>query len=242
MKTFCTADLHGGYKALLQVLERSNFNKEEDTLICLGDVADGWGEVPEVFEELLSIKNLIYVIGNHDVWLLDFLKFRKAPHIWLSQGGQSTWKSYEALANMMDFDQIERHIKLLEEAKHYHIQDSKVFVHGGYDWKTPIDQQSLNDLIWDRAMFKTALMWDHKKEGLKFPIYDEIYIGHTTTTLAPHFNKHYKSDTKPLFLTNLIALDTGGGWEGKLTIMNIDTKEYFQSDLVKTLYPNEKGR
>ena len=28
----------------------------------------------------------------------------------------------------------------------------------------------------------------------------------------------------------------------KLTIMDLDTQEYWQSDLVKELYPNEKGR
>lgn len=243
MKTFCIGDIHGGYKALIQVLERSNFNKKEDTLICLGDVADGWTQTPEVFEELLSIKNLVYIIGNHDVWLLDFLKFKNAPHIWLSQGGQNTWKSYEYLINMMDFDQIERHIKLLEKAKDYHIQDNKIFVHGGFNWRVPINKQYREYLTWDRAMFKIALEWNHRgNKDLKFPIYDEIYIGHSTTTIASRFNKHYESDIKPLFLTNLINLDTGAGWEGKLTIMDIDTKEYWQSYLVKDLYPNEKGR
>lgn len=240
-KIFCIGDPHGAYKALLQVLKRSSFNKEEDILICLGDVSDGWTETPECFEELLSIKNLIYIIGNHDFWLLEYLKYDKTPHIWLSQGGANTWKSYEKLKNMMDFDQIERHIKLLEEAKLYHIQDNKIFIHGGFNWKVPIDEQYREYVIWDRTMIKTALMWS-KEDKLKFPIYDEIYVGHTTTEAVPYLNARFKSGTKPLFLTNLIALDTGAGWSGKLTIMNIETKEFWQSDLVKTLYPNEKGR
>jgi len=37
-------------------------------------------------------------------------------------------------------------------------------------------------------------------------------------------------------------MDTGAGWNGRLTIMNTDTKEYFQSDKVNDLYPNERGR
>ena len=242
MRTFVIGDIHGGYKALLQCLERSKFNKEEDKLICLGDVADGWPEVPECFEELLSIKNLVYVLGNHDLWLLEYFKFNVAHHIWTSQGGDKTLKSYESLKNMMDFDQIDRHKKILEEAKIYHVQDNKIFVHGGFDWKVPVDKQYRNKLIWDRFMFKTALMWNDKKEGLKFPIYDEIYIGHSSTELAPYFNKNYKSTLEPLFLTNLIAMDTGAGYSGKLTIIDVDTKEFFQSDLVKDLYPNEKGR
>jgi serine/threonine protein phosphatase 1 len=33
-------------------------------------------------------------------------------------------------------------------------------------------------------------------------------------------------------------IDTGAGWSGKLTIMNVDTKEYWQSDLISELYKN----
>jgi serine/threonine protein phosphatase 1 len=40
-KRLCMGDIHGNYKALMQCLERSNFNYEEDTLIQLGDVCDG---------------------------------------------------------------------------------------------------------------------------------------------------------------------------------------------------------
>jgi len=38
------------------------------------------------------------------------------------------------------------------------------------------------------------------------------------------------------------AVDTGGGWSGKLTIMDIDSYEYRQSDLVPDLYPHIQGR
>jgi serine/threonine protein phosphatase 1 len=55
MKTFVIGDIHGNYRALLQCLERSGFNKEIDTLIQLGDVADGWSETAECVEELLRI-------------------------------------------------------------------------------------------------------------------------------------------------------------------------------------------
>ena len=41
---------------------------------------------------------------------------------------------------------------------------------------------------------------------------------------------------------NIFNLDTGAGWDGKLTIMDIDTLRYWQSDNVKTLYKDERGR
>lgn len=47
MRTFTIGDIHGGYKALKQCLERSKFNYKEDHLIALGDIVDGWPETPE---------------------------------------------------------------------------------------------------------------------------------------------------------------------------------------------------
>lgn len=38
MKTFAIGDIHGAHKALVQCLERSNFNKKEDTLIQSDEV------------------------------------------------------------------------------------------------------------------------------------------------------------------------------------------------------------
>ena len=58
MKTFVIGDVHGNNRALLQCLEKSGFDKENDKLISLGDIADGWSEVPQCVETLLSIKNL----------------------------------------------------------------------------------------------------------------------------------------------------------------------------------------
>lgn len=41
---------------------------------------------------------------------------------------------------------------------------------------------------------------------------------------------------QPIHVCNVWNLDTGAGWSGKLTIMNVTTKEYWQSDLTPDLY------
>jgi len=46
-RVLCLGDVHGGDKALVQVLERSNFDPSSDRIIFLGDVADCWPEVSE---------------------------------------------------------------------------------------------------------------------------------------------------------------------------------------------------
>lgn len=40
----------------------------------------------------------------------------------------------------------------------------------------------------------------------------------------------------------LVVRDVHGGYKGKLTIMDIDTKEFWQSDFLDILYPDDLGR
>jgi len=239
MKRFVIGDIHGAYKALLQCLERSGFNYEEDLLISLGDVADGWNEVPEVFDELLKVNKLVYVIGNHDLWLVEWFKTGRAPHIWLTQGGKATWDAYRKLLAEGDTTRSVAHENLLDNAVYYHVLNNKLFVHGGYNWHHPIDQTLDYTLVWDRNMWTAAMYWQKQADkGMKLDkvdAYDEIFIGHTTTSRVD-------PELKPVHASNVWNIDQGAGWEGKLTIMDIDSKEYWQSDIVKELYPEVKGR
>lgn len=41
MRTFVIGDIHGAYKALVQFLEHSGFDYDNDRLIPIGDIADG---------------------------------------------------------------------------------------------------------------------------------------------------------------------------------------------------------
>lgn len=61
MRTFAIGDIHGGLKALLQVLNQLEIT-ENDTLIFMGDYVDGWSESAQVVEFLLQLskKNKLY--------------------------------------------------------------------------------------------------------------------------------------------------------------------------------------
>jgi len=228
MRTFVLGDPHGGYYALLQVLKRAKFNKENDRLICLGDVADGWSMVPECFEELLKIKNLVYVRGNHDQWLKDFLKEGKQPDVWTLQGGQASKNAY-----LFDHpDLMKKHLAFLKTTKFYFIDEkNRCYVHGGI--KPGIHPKDTDKmyLSWDRKLWENRydsnLMWRLGKQ------FKNIYVGHTSI---------YRFSHRPLKYDPVWFMDTGGGWEGKLSLMNVDTEELFQSDLVLDLYPQERGR
>lgn len=222
-RVLCLGDIHGGYKALKQCLGRSKFNYDEDILICLGDVVDGWPETPLCIEELLKIKNLIYIMGNHDVWVDDWFKTGRRPLIWTEQGGQVTIDAY-----IKHGDLLVKHKKFFDNALNYYIKEKKLFVHGGCNPKNPLDKQNKDYLRWDRDLFEDA-RWNqtiHKE-------YDEIYIGHTTTW---NFSKF------PIKKGNVWFMDQGGGFEGRLSLLDIDTKKFWQSDKVNTLYPKFRGR
>ena len=220
MKQFVIGDIHGQADALEQCLRRSGFDNKHDTLICLGDVCDRGSKVKESIEILLAIKNLKYILGNHDQWFLEWACDGKKSSVWKYQGGRGTMNSYR--------DGVpENHISLLLNAPKYYITDNKLFVHAGIDPSLPIDKQEEDTLLWDRDLVYDAL--DYKDDNnieLKNG-FDEIYVGHTAVT-----NKGFNSDV-PLNLNGIWMMDTGAGFSGKLSIMDIDTKEVWQSNKIK---------
>jgi serine/threonine protein phosphatase 1 len=68
----------------------------------------------------------------------------------------------------------------------------------------------------------------------RFLLYNEMFIGHTPTL--------HLGIKEPVNKANIWNLDTGAAFMGSLTIMDVDNKEFWQSDPLPSLYPNEKGR
>jgi serine/threonine protein phosphatase 1 len=237
MKRFVTSDSHGGYKALVQCLERCRFDKDKDQLIFLGDVVDGWSQTKESIELLLTIKHLVFLLGNHDQWALEFysgkLDGRELDlYSWLSQGGAATVKSYGR-----DNPMPAEHLELLQKASLYHItEDNILFVHAGFDTSKSIENNSTYTLLWERKFVEHFYNRYRQHKPVNIDQYKEVYIGHTPTILLD------PNQTKPLQMGNIVLTDSGAAFTGCLSIMDIDSKEVWQSDQVMTLYPDEEGR
>ncbi len=227
-RRFVVGDIHGAYRALMECFEKVNLNYRDDILICLGDVCDGWPEVSKSIDELLKIDNLVYILGNHDDWALKWFINGEAPDIWLMQGGSSTIRSYKG---KVPHD----HIEFLINARLYYKLDNKVFTHGGFQLDEEIEYQDKGAFIWDRSLLHTALNLYFSESERNITGYDEVYLGHTPTI-------NYGISV-PKKVCEIYMMDTGAGWPGgTLSIMNIDTKEYFVSEQVDRLYPGIKGR
>lgn len=248
MRTLVMGDIHGAYKALLQVLEHCEFNPEKDKLIQLGDIADGWSETALVSQYFIDLKEKyphhIFIRGNHDVWLYDWLHFGRSPMLWTQQGGQATIDSYIEYG-FIDDD----HRKFYREQEDWYIDDeNRLYIHAGWYYPAGFPEGAsmkvnagsiAKECHWDRGLYETTktahFLRRHQENGLKhFDALDqfkEVYIGHTAQT-----NKSINQ------YLNLWNCDSGAGWNGRLGVIDVDTKETWYSDNVKKLYPNERGR
>jgi serine/threonine protein phosphatase 1 len=242
-KTFVIGDIHGGLKALVQVLERATVSKN-DTLIFLGDFVDGWSESPAVLDFLIALEkthNCIFIKGNHDDLLLQWLTGNKIDfneQLWFQHGGKATAIAYEKISP----SEKEAHITFLQSLQNYHIDaQNRLFVHAGFTNLKGVEQEYFKPLFyWDRTLWEMVLALDSKLDSgsLHYPkrlqLYSEIFIGHTPVTQI--------GNEVPISFANVWNVDTGAAFKGKLSIMDVATKAFWQSDALPDLYPDEKGR
>ncbi len=239
-RTLVIGDIHGALKAVQQIFEKAKVTTD-DTLIFLGDYVDGWSNSAELISFLIQLKTshkCIFIRGNHDELCYHWLISKTHNPEWIQHGGQATIDSYSTLSQQ----QINDHIVFFEDLTNYHIDDeNRLFLHAGFtNLHGPHREYFSKLLYWDRTLWETALAIDPKleKTALQYPkrllLFKEIYIGHTPVS---RINK-----TTPVQATCVWNMDTGAAFKGPLTIMDIDTKEFWQSDPAYSLYPNEKGR
>mgnify|MGYP006144348683 CR=1 FL=1 len=247
MRRFVMGDLHGAHSAMVQCLGRAGFDYENDHLIQLGDVADGHTGVFNCVEELLKVKNLIAIKGNHDVWFNEFIDTDFHPVFW-QFGGKGTILSYLeqkegkkiCIASGSGFktslnasDIPPSHREFFNSQKPYHLsEDGYCFIHAGFDRRIAFDRQKESNYYWDRLLWTEALASQQKGEPASAfemaTTFNKIFIGHTATT-------KWGTD-KPMTALNITNVDTGAGdTSGRRTIMDIDTGQYWQSDPILEL-------
>lgn len=239
-RTLVIGDIHSGLKALQQVLKKANV-VENDTLIFLGDYVDGWSQAVETVNFLLELDKThqcIFLRGNHDELCYDWLTGAADNPTWFMHGGQATANSYENL----DLKTKAVHLKFYENLKNYHLDgEQRLFLHAGFTNLKGIDfEYFTKTFYWDRTLWELALSLNPElnKDDMNYPKrllnYREIYIGHTPVTRM--------GKTTPQNAANVWNIDTGAAFMGPLTVLDVNSKTYWQSDPVHTLYPNEKGR
>lgn len=239
-RTFVIGDIHGACKALQQVIKRARVN-ENDQLIFLGDYVDGWSQSFEVIQYLVDLEKrmkCIFIKGNHDVWCQQWLEKKIPNQTWLHNGGKATFKSY---LHRSQADKL-IHLQFFQRMLNYYVDDdNRLFVHAGFSsMHGPYMEHFGSNYSWDRTLWEMALCMDQriKKDDVLYPkrlkLFEEIYIGHTPTLRLGSF--------EPMNAVNVWNVDTSAGFNGSLSILDIDSKQFWQSNVVQLLYPDEPGR
>tara|TARA_R100000935_G_C2810662_1_gene154803 strand:- start:339 stop:1064 length:726 start_codon:yes stop_codon:yes gene_type:complete len=240
MKTVVIGDIHGGYRALKQLLETANL-PSKTKYIFVGDYVDGWSESAEVISYLINFSQdheCIFIRGNHDELLYNYLTTGDKNPLWLNQGGQSSVDSYSNLSKTKK----EIHIRFLENLTNYYVDDkNRLFLHAGFaNQHGPQHEYYPNTVYWDRTLWEMVCAMDASlTEGddrypKRLKLFHEIYIGHTPTTRVGF--------DRPANFANVWNVDTGAAFKGAISMLDVDSKKIWQSDPVYLHYPKEKGR
>ena len=89
---YCLSDIHGEFDRYQAMLEEIHLT-DDDTLYVIGDVIDRAPGGVDILEDIMSRKNVVMLMGNHEQMCLDTLgkiNVYGARQLWASNGGSVT--------------------------------------------------------------------------------------------------------------------------------------------------------
>lgn len=209
------SDLHGSGKLWDKIKE---FLRPGDILFMLGDAGDRGPDSWRVLKESILHPQIYYILGNHDVMFLDYLKHNSEfDMVWFRNGGDRTWSKAKNDPN------LEIVANKLEERPYHkiYINDSGLKIYLNHSGRVSEDP---DDELWDRRHY----FFDNIPEE-----YDIIVHGHTPIdSMIEDFSYrkitdfkwdyghvcYYHGNTK-------INIDCGARWEGFTVLLDLDTFE-----------------
>lgn len=218
---YAVGDIHGRRDLLDELLAEIAADAEghpEDggrSLVFLGDYIDRGPESPQVIEALLQFDwpgfTPVFLMGNHEDSMLEFLDGDSNGVAWLTYGGLETLISYGVAVRRLPTNDgaaaelrealwtavPRRHVDFLRRCVLSHVIDDYVFVHAGVRPGRSLEQQARQDLLWIREEFLRA--------PAALPGYVVVH-GHTICDA-------------PQDLGHRIDIDTGAFVSGRLTCL-----------------------
>ena len=174
---YAIGDIHGRFDLLTDLLQlvstdrTANPQNSDALIVFLGDYVDRGPDSKRVinFVATGSIPGfrVVYLKGNHEEAMLDFLDDRSDGSDWLTYGGLETLYSYgvqlkgipsNANAVIELREAVRRavpseHIAFLRMCALTHVEGDYLFVHAGVRPGIPLDRQDPSDLLWIRDDF-----------------------------------------------------------------------------------------
>ncbi len=216
-RVYAVGDIHGCDGLLDALLLRIDEDAEgaKSRLIFLGDYVDRGPGSKAVVDRLLDVRSArpdaVFLKGNHEQAMLDFLSAPDLNEEWLHWGGDKTLESYgvariwtrrpEELARDLDAALPAPHREFLTSLELWRVVGDYAFVHAGFRPGVALNEQTEEDCLWIRGEF-------HNADAGSRP--DKIVV---------HGHQPVK---KPLDAGWRIDVDTGAVWSDALTAVVLE--------------------
>lgn len=202
-RKFAIGDIHGCYDKLMSLMDKIS-PTIDDTIIFLGDYIDRGPQTRDVIDYLIKLNevtNCIFLTGNHEQMLLDYINDQN-DDMFLYTGGYATLESYGNLNQLKEHT----HMCFLNSLEWYNTDDQYIYVHAGLVPNVALHEQDHHDLIWIRANF---ILYPTK-------LTKKVIYGHTP-------------NRSPQVAIDKIGIDTGAFMGGKLTAIQLPEETFIQS-------------
>lgn len=214
-RLIAVGDIHGQLKALRRLVKIVE-PRAGDQFVFLGDYIDRGEDSIGVIDFLLAFRkrhHAIFIRGNHEQMILDFLDGIAFDWLNGSNGGLSVLKQYRSGYKAFP----EAHEKFFRETKICWESGDFLFVHAGLRPGVGIEEQKSDDMLW-----------------IRWPFLDSDY-------LWPQVIVHGHSPAdEPQLLHNRIGLDTAAAYGKKLTCCDVLTQNVW-SVPVQVARQNRRG-
>jgi serine/threonine protein phosphatase 1 len=210
MNIYAFGDIHGEIFKLKALYSRLDI-KKDDMLVFLGDYIDRGKSSFEVIDFLCDLSeehDCVFIRGNHEAMLRDYMSGRDYEHLFWYNGGMITVDSYSEHGYVITEHESyipDRHMRFFQNLKRYYETDDYIFVHAGIA-SGPLDRLPDDILYWNRAFNQIIY------NGPKVVVY-----GHTPNNKI--LNEKYK-----------ICIDTGACYDsmGDLTCVKLPERVFYR--------------
>src|SRR5699024_5639342 len=172
------SDIHGELELFDSLLEKLNYDADEDQLILLGDYVDRGRDSKGVLNRVSELKRngAIVLRGNHDEMMLNAVNgVPEALERWERNGALITLQSHDSSIENVTLSagtEFEKHISLIREMDYYYETKDYIFVHAGVSPDIPVQKTDPHTFVWIRDLFYEKYSGDKT-----------VIFGHTPTSV-----------------------------------------------------------
>jgi serine/threonine protein phosphatase 1 len=220
-RTLVVGDIHGKLTLFNRLLEKLEYQPQQDRLILIGDLVDRGEDSQGVVSRAIELKkeapNRVMVIrGNHEAMMLAALAHPESEQaeLWYYNGGVETIQSY--MDEEGNLDVPEEHWDFMASLPTWYEDDHAIYVHASLP-----EGDDGNFLHPNEAPENPELYWARNRHFFAEYKGKTVVFGHTITGMV------FGEREKVWFRDSLICVDTGAYLTGVLSAVELPSRNVF---------------